>query len=164
MPPQHSITAAIRYIPSAAFDISRVSKERASMPRDGDHHPVVLYFAGESRYDLDAPYPVGDDLVSARDYLLPDHTCPEWELRRLRMAQVARCRDAGGRVGQLEAFRLSFVSVRGIEGAPTMGDDQTLTEAQAEKIADVVGLAALYDVGEAALRASEAPKAAEKKP
>lgn len=151
MTPQHSATALITYIRSAAFDLDRVTRERATMPDGGDGHPVVLYFAGESRYDLGAPYHVGGELRCARDYLKPDHGQKVWELRRLKASESVRCRDAGGKVGQLAAFALAA------------GDVRPLTDAQVEAFAEEHGLIELCEVGEAALRASEAPKAAEKK-
>lgn len=161
-PPQHSITATIRYLPRAAFDLDRASEERATMPDAGDGHPVVLYFAGETRYDLDAPAHVGDEVRCARDYLRPAHGCPEWEGQRIRIVDVARCRDVGGRLGQVEAFCLGLRAVTGLEGAPPV-DGRRITERALDAFVDLVGLDAICDVGEAFLRASEAPKAAEKK-
>lgn len=148
--PQHSATAAITYLDPSAFDLDRVRAERAAMPDGGDGHPVVLYFAGESRFDLDAAHPVGDQIRSARDYLIPDHGRRAWTLRRLRPIEAARCRDAGGKVGQLQAFALS-------------AGEKPLSDAQVEALVDEHGLDAVCAVGEAALRASESPKAAEKK-
>lgn len=150
--PQHSITATPRYVRSAAFDLDRVKRERATMPDGGDGHPVVLYFAGESRFDLDAPHPVGEQIHSAREYLLPDHGAKIWEMRRLRPMECARCRDVGDNAGKLTAFALTM----GTPGRP-------LTDEQIEAYVDECGLEELYAVGDAALRASEAPKAAEKK-
>lgn len=149
-PPQHSPTAPITFIDSAAFDLDRVTLERATMPDGGDGHPVVLYFAGETRYDLGAPALVGETLTCARDYLLPDHGRPVWTLRRLRPMDAAMCRDLGGNAGRLRAFALS-------------AGEKALTDREVEAHAEEHGLLALYAVGEAALKASEAPKAAEKK-
>ena len=159
-PPQHSITASIVFLPARAFDWTNVGAERARMPDDGDAHPLVEYLAGTTRYDLDAPCPVSriaadgsTDLgyACARDYLKPDHGCKEWRLRRLRSYEVAQCRDRGGKVGQLAAFALAA------------GEGKPLTDAQVDALVDTHGLAEVCEVGEAALRASESPKAAEKK-
>lgn len=170
-PPQHSITAPITFIHGRAFDWSNVKAERAAMPDGGDAHPLVEYFAGTTRYDIDAPCPVaritpsGVEMVRgcARDYLKQDHGCKEWRLRRLRAIEVGQCRDRGryhdatgrayfdGKVGQLAAFALAAG-----EGGP-------LTDAQVDAFVDTYGMDEICDVGEAALRASEAPKAAEKK-
>lgn len=150
--PQHSVTAAITYVARRAFDTDRVAAERATMADSGDSHPVPVYFAGESRFDIDAPYPVGDEHRCARDYLLPDHGCREWKPRRLKAVEVTRCRDTGGRTGQLQAFAVAL----GELGKP-------LTDAQLDVYADEYGVDELCEVGEAALRASESPKAAEKK-
>lgn len=149
--PQHSVTSSITFIRSAAFDLDRVALERTTMPDGGNGHPVVLYFAGETRHDLDAAAPVGEFMRTAREYLKPDHGCREWKPRRLKAIEVARCRDSGGKVGQLGAFALA------------MGEGKPLTDAQVEALSDEYGVDELCDVGEAALRASEAPKAAEKK-
>lgn len=150
-PPQHSVTASITYLRSAAFDLDRVIAERATMPDGGNGHPVVLYFAGETRHDLDAMAPVGDVMRNAREYIKPDHGCREWKPRRLKALEVARCRDSGGKVGQLGAFALS------------MGEGKPLTDAQVDAYAEDYGVDEICEVGEAALKASEAPKAAEKK-
>jgi hypothetical protein len=88
----------------------------------------------------------------AREYLKPDHGCREWRLRRLRAIEVGQCRDRGGKVGQLAAFALSA------------GEGKSLTDAQVDAFVDTYGMDEVCEVGEAALRASEAPKAAEKKP
>jgi len=151
--PQHSITAQPRYIRPAAFDVERCVAERETMPDGGDGHPLRLYLIGESRYDLDAPGPVNGSMVCARDYLRPDHGCPEWPIRRLKVAEVNHCRDLGGDTGRTAAF----ARVMGPPGRP-------ISDAKIEEYVDEHGMAEILAVGEAALRASEAPKAAEKKP
>lgn len=149
-PPQHSATSTPTFVDSAAFDIERVISERATMPDGGDGHPVVLYFAGETRYDLSAPALVGDETRCPRDYLRPDHDRPVWTLRRMRPTEVASCHDIGGQAAKLRAFALS-------------AGERTLTDLEVAAHVDQWGIATIYAVGEAALRASEAPKAAEKK-
>lgn len=150
--PQHSITSPITYIAPAAFDLDRCITERETMPDEGDGHPLSIYLRGESRYDLDAPQPVGDQVHTARDYLKPDHSFPEWKLRRLNAREVCACRDAGGDTGR----RLAFSMTLSVLGRP-------LSDAKVDEYADTHGMAEILNVGEAALRASEAPKASEKK-
>lgn len=150
-PPQHSVTAQIVFFASRAFDLDRAVKEKDAMA-NGDDHPMAVYLSGRSRYDLDAPSPCGPDrMACARDYLKPDHGCREWRPRRLKAMEVASCRDRGGKVGQLNAFALA------------MGESRPLNDSQIEAMVDEYGMDEVCDVGEAALRASEAPKAAEKK-
>lgn len=157
MPPQHSIHATPTYLHRSAFDLQRMVDERRRMPNDGDGHPLVLYFAGESRFDLDAQQPIPGETpddeprrACARDYLKPDHGCREWKFRRLRPVQVARCNDVGGNVGELQAF------------AAACGD-KPLTDAEVDAFVDEYGLAAICEVGRAVLLSSTAPKASEKK-
>jgi|688.fasta_scaffold1687198_1 hypothetical protein len=150
-PPQHSITAPITVYAFRAFDADRIIAERGKMSNP-DAHPFSVYWSGDSRFAIDTPGLVGDKTLSARDYLLPDHGCREWKPKRLRAVEVCRCRDAGGKVGQLSAFALAC------------GEGRPLNDAQVEEFVDEYGLDEICWVGEAALRASEAPKAAEKKP
>lgn len=159
-PPQHSVTASIVFLMDQAFDWTNVGAERALMPDSGNDHPLVAYCAGTTRFDLDALCPVARVAADgsaelgharARDYLKPNHGCREWRLRRLRSYEVAQCRDRGGKVGQLAAFALAA------------GDGKPLTDAQVDALVDTYGMAEVVEVGEAALRASESPKAAEKK-
>lgn len=161
--PQHSATAAIRYLKAAAFDTDRVADERKSMPDDGNDHPVVIYFSGRSRYDLDAPYPVGGELRKPREYLKPDHGCPMWSVKRLGAVMTARLQDIGGHVAELDALCRGFeavdVDVPGLGYVP----GKVLSEGQIEKLAEQFGLEDLYAVGAAILRASAAPTVAEGK-
>lgn len=163
MIPQHSVTAAIVYYSSAAFDVERVKAERAKMPDNGDAHPIVRYFSGETRLDLDAPAFVGGDVRTAREYLRPGHDLPQWNGQRIRPALCARCRDLGGASGELEAFRVGYQS-SSLAGSPVLPIGASLTEQQLDALADQVGVPMLCEIGRAFLRASEAPKAAEKKP
>lgn len=150
MTPQHSVTAVTTFLSTRAFDLDRVVLERESMPNAGNEHPVVVYFSGASRYDLDAEYPVGEQMARARDYIRKDHGQPEWKLRRLKALELARCVDEGGTVGKLQAFALG--------AAP-----KAMTDTEVQQHVDDHGMDAICDVGEAVLRASSAPKAAEKK-
>ena len=149
IPPQHSITAPIRYVSRAAFDYDVINAEMAAM-QDASQHPWAIYVRGESRFDLDAPYLVGDGRKCVREYLKPDHGFPIWTLRRLRPTDAAKCRDAGGKTGQLMAFAL-------------VAGEKPMRDADVDAAADTHGLDEIYAIGEAALLASEAPKASEKK-
>lgn len=161
--PQHSATAQIRFIRADAFDTDRVAAERKTMPNDGNDHPVVIYFSGRSRYDLEAPAPVGEALLRPRDYLRPDHGFPTWTGKRLGAVMTAKLQDLGGHVAELEALSRGFesidVDVPGLNHVP----GRPLTEGQIEKLADRFGLEHLYAVGDAFLRASSAPTVAEGK-
>lgn len=150
-PPQHSITAPAVVYAYRAFDWERIAIERDAMERP-DTHPFAVYWTGESRYAIDTPGRVGDDIRTARDYLRPDHGCREWRPRRLKASEVCRCRDASPKTGQLQAFALAC------------GEGRALTDAQVDALCDEYGVDEICWVGEAALRASEAPKLAEKKP
>lgn len=161
MIPQHSVTAALVWVPAEAFDAERVKAERGEMD-DDLRHPVVQYLSLRTRLDLDAPFQVGDRVATAREYIRPEHTAPVWTGRRLKAMSCARCNDVGGQEGALQAFIAGYVSCS-IEGTPKM-TTRPLTEAQFEALADRFGVAALVEAGTAFLRASEAPTDAEKKP
>ncbi len=165
-PPQHSATATIQVIVQTdnAWNLDRFVAEVNEMPESaaGDH-PLALYFSGKTRYDLDAPGRVGETTCTPRDYLLPSTTPALWTLRRLRIGEASRCRDIGGRQAQLEAFALAVTSSTAVE-VPPQGITRRLSDREVESIADQVGARVVWEVGEAAMRASEAPTSAEKKP
>lgn len=170
--PQHSVSAAIRVISDSdhAWDNERIAAECNALKESRGQvheHPVFSYLRGETRFDLDAPAFVLDQKVCAREYLRPDVRPIVWLMRRLRIAEVAACRDIGGRDGQLRAFRKA---IRGVENAPPgvtipppglLGE---ITDAEADAIAEQVGAKLVFEAGESALLASEAPTSAEKKP
>jgi len=161
--PQHSATAPITFLSTAAFDAERVAKEMATMSDGGAEHPVVIYAAGRSRYDLDAPYPVGEELRRARDYLRVDHTCPTWSLKRLGAVATARLHDIGGEVAALDALCKGFeaVSIEVPGFKPIAG--RQLSEHQINQLADHFGLDEVVRAGEAVLKASASPTASEGK-
>lgn len=168
-PPQHSATAQIKIIAKSdpAWDYDRALEEiRYIEDTGGDtaQHPLFAYLHGRTRYDLDTPAHVGEELRTPRDYLRPGTVPVLWTCRRLRIAEVAECRDLGGRRGQLEAFRLAVTGVSGVDIEVPQGPARSMTERAVEKICEHVGATVVWEVGEAAMVASEAPTASEKKP
>lgn len=169
MPPQHSATAQIRFIRSTdpAWDLDCVEEERKRLGKRTDEHPIPVYFAGESRYDLDAPGPVDGETKSPRQYLRPEVKPRAWLGRRLGIAEVARCHDVGGSMGELEAFAMAVVGCENFpEPAPTIeqGPARRLSASLVDEIAERLGMAEVFEVGRAMLLASRAPTSAEKKP
>lgn len=170
-PPQHSATAQIAVIVRSdpAWDFDRALEELREIEESGGDatvHPLFAYHQGRTRYDLDAPAHVGAELRSPREYLKPGVTPVVWACRRLKISEVSLCRDMGGHRGQFEAFRLAVTGVSGVEGVvvPAQGVLRAMPERDAERIGEQVGATVLWEVGEAALLAAEAPTAAEKKP
>lgn len=166
--PQHSATAPIRFIPRTdpAWQLDDFPTEVDELGDRASEHPIGRYFRGESRFDLDAPGFAGGEVRSARKYLKTDPAPTIWLLRRLRIGELAKCRDMGGHTGALQAFQLALIGVEnappGVE-VPAAGLARQLTEKQADAIADVIGARVAFEIGEAAMLASEAPTSAEKK-
>lgn len=163
-PPQHSATARPRYIAKddPAFDSDRFIEEIKTL-REGETHPLAAYWAGVGRYDLEAPGKLGDQVVSPRDYLLPDKTPVVFTLRRLRMRELSRVLDLDVRAGQMLAFQLGLGR---IDGHPTIeAKDYTtaISDAETDRLADVLGAGKMYEVGVAVINASAAPTPAEGK-
>lgn len=168
-PPQHTATATIQVITQhdPAWDLDRFVAEVGEMTEDAARdHPFSRYISGKTRFDLDAPGQVGDQTLTPRDYLRPHITPTLWTLRRLRIGEASRCRDIGGHQGQLEAFALAVTSVTSAMAAevPPQGITKRLPDATVEALAEQFGAKVVWEVGEAAVRASEAPTSAEKKP
>lgn len=179
MPPQHSVTAPIRFIhrEDPVWDRDRW---QAELGREGitdeehDQHPIVLYFSGDSRYDLDA-YGTVVELDGERakvpvprrprDYLKPDGRPTTWHLRRLKMTQQASLDDTPRHSARMAAFALGVTKLEnGPDGLEVVGAAGPLSTAMVDAVAEHYGAAMIYDVGEAVLRASKAPTHAEKKP
>lgn len=165
--PQHSATAPIRFISrlDPAWQLDDFPAEVEAMGERASEHPIGRYFRGETRFDLDAPGMVGEETKCARDYLREGSKPVTWTLRRMRIGTLAHCKDTGGHQGELQAFRFAIVSVDNAPGVevPPLGMAGQLTEKQAEAIAEVVGARIVFEVGAAAMLASEAPTSAEKK-
>lgn len=166
--PQHSATAPIRFIPRTdpAWQLDDFPAEVDELGERAAEHPIGRYFRGESRFDLDAPGFAAGEIRSARAYLKADSKPTIWQLRRLRIGELARCRDVGGCQGQLVAFQLALTGVEnpppGLE-VPASGLARQLTEKQADALAEQIGARIVFEIGEAAMLASEAPTSAEKK-
>jgi hypothetical protein len=178
MPAQHSITAPIRFIPRAdpAWDLDVALAELDGLQgEDHSSHPLVAYFSGSTRFDLDALGGVvardvdGAKIVeqkTPRAYLKPESRPTIWTLRRLKMAQVAALLDAPEHQAQLSAFAAGFVAVE--NGPPEIADAKgvsglTVPASVLEQIGDAVGSETVFAVGAAVLLASQAPTSAEKK-
>jgi hypothetical protein len=167
--PQHSVTAAIRFISqtSDAWDTSNVLEERKRMGARTDEHPIPQYFSGTTRFDLDAPADVDGEKRSAKSYLREGVHPRSWSLRRLGIREVARCEDMMGAAGALEAFALGVIGADNLPpgvAAPGQGQTKRLLEAVVDELADAVGMDEIFEVGAAVLKASRAPTPAEKKP
>jgi hypothetical protein len=136
-PPQHRADAPIVFIWSKdpAWDFERVNAELKADPE----HVVKLYIDGKTRGDITAPDAEGRVVT---DYL--DGTETRVEMSRLKILDVARFRDASGRMGQLAAAKTAYA-----------GDINGLVEAHG---ADFV-----FEMGEFALQCSEAPRPGEPK-
>lgn len=166
--PQHSVTAAIRFISqqSDAWDMTSVVEERRRLGARTDEHPIPLYFSGATRYDLDAPASVDGEMKPPRAYLREGSQPRSWVLRRLGIREVARCEDMGGQAGALEAFALAVVGVDNLPAgmsAPDQGQRKRLLDSVIDDIADAIGMEEIFEVGTAAVLASKAPTSAEKK-
>lgn len=168
MPPQHNVSASIRIISDSdpAWDSDRIKAEFTALGPRGNEHPFFAYLRGETRFDLDAPMVLDGQPVKIRDYLKPDVQPIVWLCRRLRGSECAQLTDIGGRDGDLRAFRKAYTGVEnGPIGLvpPAPGLAREISEAEADKVAEFVGLRMLFEVGASALLASQAPMSAEKK-
>ena len=165
LPPQHSVDAPMRYIDKDddAWDVERIEKSYDDHP-DPEQHPLVQYWAGLSRYDLDAPGPMMADgevgHVGARWFLREGAEPVAWHLRRLKMRELSQCLDRGGRAGQEMAFRMG---VEGVDGLDLKWPKMPLNDRFVEQIHDLVGASIIYRLGQAVILASQPPSAAEGK-
>lgn len=175
-PPQHSVDAEIEFIleTDPAWDRERANDELQDMGDDEDtEHPLIKYYVGDSRFDLDAegirPESGPDGQVvlvpgKARDYLKPDVQPRVFRLRRLRAAQVSRCMDVGGRTGQQLACQQALSSIDPpIAGLKLKARKRPLVDDELQQLADAVGMDAVWEIGKAAIEASKAPTEQEKK-
>lgn len=145
IPPQHRADTPGVFIArnDSSFDADRVARELLLMGEQGIDaalHPVERYYAGATRYDLQAPDMVLGQVVRAADYFRRD-TPEEFVLRRLDWEQWHRVLGLieGGQfaAAQLLAARLGVAEVRGsplkLQGAAagllTHEDMQRLFEA-----------------------------------
>lgn len=141
-PPQHRPDAPIIFVwtEDPGLDTERFIAECNSLRGDAlEAHPVAAYMRGLTRGDIHAPGPNG---VAFVDYL--DGTETQYELKRLKAMDVCRARDQGGRVGQMLAAGLAY-------------------DGDIGELADARGMAFVWELGEFALRCSEAPRPGEPK-
>ncbi len=179
LPPQHRIDHQPIYISreDQSWEIEKVIEEQeeiekkyADDPIDYEApdarekiidrlHPFEHYYAGLSRYDLDAN--------NLRDYLDKANPPVMFKFRRLTISEyedvVSTMKNTGQNAGYRNAFQLC---IKGIDNAnldikfrPNGG----LTAAEMEKLRDVIQLKYIYECGEAIVRASGDLTAIEKK-
>lgn len=164
MLPQHSATATPKFISrfDPAWDSERYYAETANLA-EGQRHPLLHYWWGLSRLDLDAPLPIGDRHATVREYLREGVTPVVFVLRRLKMSQLAQVQDLPERQGQVLAFKLGLVQITGHDRIPPTEHSTQLTEASLERLNDILGAAIVYEVGQGVIAASSAPTPAEVK-
>jgi hypothetical protein len=162
-PPQHSATAKPRYVAKddPAWD-ERFIAEVAQL-KEGEVHPLGSYFAGLTRFDLDASGKLGDLVVTPREYLTADKTPVVYTLRRLRLRELAHVQDLPERQGQYTAYRMGLGKIEGCEAIESNEFTSMLSEATVDRHMEILGAAKIYEVGQAVLAASSAPTPAEGK-
>lgn len=111
---EQAIDAIAYYIGATdnAWDFIRIKTERAKL-RELGTHPLDIYYAGDTRYDLDAQIRVPGELglgkptITVREYLIGKPVL--FELRRLGARESARVRTklAAESGIELEAFVLA---------------------------------------------------------
>ena len=124
-PPQHAADAVPLFIASEddAWDKDRIAGERKNLPK-GARHPIDDYYAGATRYDLDAPMTLSGQTVMIRDYLREGSTPTVFRLRRVsgleRQQLSAVHKDPQARLPALwRLAKLGVVDVTdGFSGAP----------------------------------------------
>lgn len=150
-PPQHSADATPIFIASSddAWDKDRVARERAALPK-GDRHPLDDYYAGRTRFDLDAPLTLSGQTVTIRDYLREGAAPTVFRLRRVtgleRQQAKAAFQDKGEAAADRRLTALWKLAragvvevVDGFDGKPwdiEGGGGLPLTEADAQQLYD----------------------------
>ena len=153
-PPEHAADATPLYIAAFddALDNDRIARERKELAK-GEDHCTDRYYAGDTRYDVDAPWTIGGQAVTMRGYIRDGATPTVFKLRRVtgllrqQTMAVINAGQNGGPPGDLVAaiFELAKHGVaevtEGFAGTPwdldggqdglplTEGDLQTLYEA-----------------------------------
>lgn len=144
-PPQHRADAPISFFSSKAreWDNARINTELRALEGEAlADHIVGAYLRGETRGDLYAKDSEGRTVL---DYItIGADGVDGIPLRRLSILDVARFRDAAGRAGQLGAARAAY-------------------DGDIEALADQHGADFVFELGEFALRCSEAPRPGEPK-
>lgn len=154
LPPQHLIDAPARWISNAdkaldqlrfkeeddrieaafiervaarAVESGRPSKELyEELAHERPQHPLVRYYLGETRFDLDAPLPIpegvredGKTTVTVRDYLTGEPVI--FELRQLGARDQAKVETAGGEKSPTALLLAVKLGLAGITGGEADG-------------------------------------------
>lgn len=164
-PPQHRADSVPVYVDErdSAWNEDAIRQECAEMRRRGvspSRHPVNIYHAGTSRYDLGAPYDVLGMQRCASDYLGPDAT--KFILRRLGHAELYRMTDMGPStaLGRLYGCRVGLEQVE--NGPKVKRDEWGITEESMEGLF-ALDTALPAKIGAAVYLASQPLTADEKK-
>lgn len=172
--PTHRVDAPITYVSlnDPCWDWERVDDEIKAAAEDppsgapgADIHPVHRYFAGVSRYDLDAPFHWRGGVCRASDYFREGE--PPWlfQLRRLSYRELAAFKDAMQRGPETAAVDLCRLVLERIDGpgAPELRRaNGRLTDRDMEMLHSLDHELA-GNCGSAAYRASQTLTDAEKK-
>ena len=155
LPPLHRVDAPIQFVhgKDLAWDMDRINAEIDDPEADGDH-PVTLYFAGETRYDLDA---------GAREYFKEGAKPLVFHMRRLPDPDWMQVRDMKARgafsFANEYALRVGLTAVvDGDENFPLEGPDRKdkrLTEKDVKRLREKFGRQTMNDVGAAVITASD---------
>lgn len=120
-PPQHRADTPGVFIArtDTAFDQDRLDRELARMLEQGQDpaaHPVNRYYAGETRYDLEAVDQLFGEAVTAGSYFDASKAPERWVLRRLDWDQWHRVmgllEQGAFQQGQLLAARYGVAEVQ----------------------------------------------------
>ncbi len=120
-PPQHRADVPGVFIArtDTAFDCDRYDRELARLAEQGQDaaaHPINRYYAGKTRYDLDAVDQLFGEAVTAGSYFAATKNPERWLLRRLDWDQWHRVMgllDQGAfSQGQLLAARYGVAEVQ----------------------------------------------------
>lgn len=177
-PPQHRVDAEIVYVHplDPAWDSARLDAECEEMdaaePGGSKAHPVLIYWSGASRFDLEARHSFKDGTASAAEYL-DDAKANKFALRRLGVRKLSsvthRIRsDDPERLAsaQIDAVKWGVLSITGPAMPKLRGEGATeLTEADLDELATCTqyGADLLDSIGLAVWRASQPLTDAEKK-
>ena len=166
--PRHRVDAPPCFVSESddAWDRERIELERAAMARAGrdpDDHPVSLYHAGNSRYDLGAKHQIDDEQTrSASEYLRPGAWM--FHLRRLSHDEYYRAKHRAQIDGievAMDALCPLVLERMECPGGPAMSGKQLTADEHAELFR--IDHALPVNIGWAAWRASAELRDDEKK-
>lgn len=149
-----------------ALDVDRIARECTELEAKGEDpsstHPMLRYWRGEGRYDLDAVMDLQGQQVRPRDYIIgPD---PElWTVRRLTWEQYNDVqRHTDRRTQALRACRLGVVEVEG--STVDLGSASGMLTSEAMQRLHDIDPELPVTLGYVVLLHNLPPTAAEKKP